>query len=434
MIYSHNALGTSIYGAFLPREDVTITPSALSVTATVEIPSLTWSSSVIPDVLAISLTLSGITVLVVENIIITPSTLAISVSIPAPVITIPGDIVVTPSVLPITASTLTPVITIGITIIPSTLPITASVSSPVVIIDLQVSPSVLPIVASVLSVFIDDPLVLPSVLTISVSLPMPTILVVGIAVNRHSLWSDERTCLFVDNGVLKRLFPDYSTSDLRSNVGSHPMSYAYAPNSPDKTEDTIYYANANVIGYINAQGVSNTFSDPGIAFRTAPEPAQHIEYYHTRLYFGDNQTIWYSDALGLGRINKRLNNIPLSDEITMMEAVDDGIWVSTGDKYGRIFFLAGNTPQEFTEITKADYGIIQGSAVKIRDASTIFHGIGLTGTAIVFATKHGICLCGNGGRFINLTYDKYKLTDNRFGAGLLRINDNKAFYIATTWN
>ena len=256
---------------------------------------------------------------------------------------------------------------------------------------------------------------------------------VSLSGNVHSLWSDERICLYVDDGVLKRLFPDYSVSTLRSSVSNYAMSYAYAPNSPDKTEDTIYYTNTSVIGYINAQGVSNTFSDPGIQFRTAPEPAQHIEYYNGRLYFGDNQTIWYSDALGLGRINKRLNNIPLSDEITMMEAVDDGIWVSTGDKYGRIFFLSGNTPQDFTKIDRANYKAIQGSAVKIRDAGSIFHDIGLTGTAIIFATKRGICVGGNGGRFINLTYTKYKLTDNRFGAGLLRINDNKVFYIATTW-
>lgn len=257
---------------------------------------------------------------------------------------------------------------------------------------------------------------------------------VSLSGNIHSLWSDERICLYVDDGVLKRLFPDYSVSTLRSNVGDYAMSYTYAPNSPDKTEDTIYYTNTNVIGYINAQGVNNTFVDPGITFRTAPTPAQHITYYNTRLYFGDNQTIWYSDALGLGRINKRHNNIPLSDEITMMETVDDGIWVSTGDQYGRIFFLAGNTPQEFTEITKADYGVIQGSVVKIRDAGSIFSDIGITGTAVIFATRHGICVGGNGGRFINLTYTKYKLTDNRFGAGLMRIIDNKAHYIVTGWN
>lgn len=257
---------------------------------------------------------------------------------------------------------------------------------------------------------------------------------VSLSGNVHSLWSDERICLYVDDGVLKRLFPDYSVSTLRSNVSNYAMSYTYAPNSPDKTEDTIYYTNTSVIGYINAQGVSNTFPDPGIQFRTAPEPAQHITYYNTRLYFGDGQTIWYSDALGLGRINKRLNNIPLSDEITMLEAIDDGIWVSTGDKYGRIFFLSGNTVEQFTEIHSADYGVIQGSAVKIRDAQSIFHDIGITGTAIIFATKRGICVGGNGGRFINLTYTKYKLTDNRFGAGLLRIIDNKAHYIATTWS
>lgn len=250
----------------------------------------------------------------------------------------------------------------------------------------------------------------------------------------HSLWSDERICLYVDDGVLKRLFPDYSVSTLRSNVSNYAMSYTYAPNSPDNTEDTIYYTNASVIGYINAQGVSNTFSDPGITFRTAPEPAQHITYYNTRLYFGNGQTVWYSDSLGLGRINKRLNHILLEDELTMMEAVDDGIWMSIGDKYGRIFFNAGNTVEQFTRIDSADYGVIQGSVVRIRDAGSIFPDIGISGTAIIFATKHGICIGGNGGRFINLTYSKYKLVDNRFGAGLLRIIDNKAHYITTTWS
>lgn len=250
----------------------------------------------------------------------------------------------------------------------------------------------------------------------------------------HSLWSDERICLYVDDGVLKRLFPDYSVSTLRSSVSNYAMSYASAPNSPDKTEDTIYYTNTNVIGYINAQGENKLFADPGIQFRSAPEPAQHIEYYNMRLYLGDNQTLWYTDAGALGRINKRFNNIPLDDEITMIKAVDDGIWVSTGDKYGKIFFLSGNTPQSFTRIDKARYGIIQGSPVKINDASSIFPEIGISGKAVIFATKHGVCIGGNGGRFINLTYNKYKLTDNRFGAGLLREIDNKVHYITTTWS
>lgn len=249
----------------------------------------------------------------------------------------------------------------------------------------------------------------------------------------HSLWSDNRMCLYVDDGVLKRLFPDYTVSTLRSGVSNYPMSYTVAPNSPDKTEETIYYTNANVNGYVNADGVSNTFAVPTQEFKTAPPVGQHIAYYNARLYIGQNQTLWYTDAGALGRVTIRSNWISLEDEITMLEPVDNGLWISTGDQFGSIFFLSGSTPESFVRIRRADYGVIQGTAVRVENAESVLGDIGIQGTAIIFAMEHGICVGGNGGQFINLTYNKYKLIDNRFGSGLLRINNNKASYIATTW-
>jgi hypothetical protein len=241
----------------------------------------------------------------------------------------------------------------------------------------------------------------------------------------HSLFGDNKMCYYVESGVLKRLHEDYSSSVIRTGVSDYPMKFV-------EVNDYYYYSNASVIGYIYL-GVGGVFVEPSIDHLYAPLPGQHIEYYNGRLYVARNETIWYSNVNDHGAVDRRRNFIPFENEITMMRAVDNGIWITVGDTHRQTtYFMGGATREEFSLRRFAGYGCIEGSDVKIKDGSKV--GKGLSGTVIMWTTDNGICIGGNGGQFINITDGKYKTPDKRFGAGLFRDENGLAQYITTLWS
>jgi hypothetical protein len=241
----------------------------------------------------------------------------------------------------------------------------------------------------------------------------------------HSLWSNDRICLFVDGTSLMELHTDYSATVLRTNISTLPVEYADA-------NEEVYYTNATVIGYIDKLGVPQLFTDPGIEYKMAPQPGQHIEFYNGRLYIARNHTLWFTDAYALGRVDMRKNAIEFKDEITMVKAVDDGLYVSIGDINDRssVIFLSGPSPEEMKYIEVAEYGAIEGTAVKPKSA---FVGDGTPGKTVMWTSRKGICLGANGGNFKNLTAARYEVTRNRYGAGLYRLNGGTPQYIASLW-
>jgi len=80
------------------------------------------------------------------------------------------------------------------------------------------------------------------------------------------------------------------------------------------------------------------------------------------MYIARNQTLWFTDGYNLNTVDMRSNAIGFKDEITMLKAVDDGLWISIGDVDGRgeIKFLSGGTPEDFVQMNKANYGWEKG--------------------------------------------------------------------------
>jgi hypothetical protein len=241
----------------------------------------------------------------------------------------------------------------------------------------------------------------------------------------HSMWSNDRICLFVEGTDLKRLYADYSTTVIRSNISNLPMEFV-------DVNENVYYSNASVNGWVDTFGSDNRYDTPTVNYKAKPQPAQHIEYYNGRIYHAKDETIWFTDPYNYGVIDMRMNAIKMKDEVTMMKAVDDGIYVSIGDINDRssIIFLSGSTPDEFVSKEVANYGAIEGTAVKPKSA---FVGDGASGKTVLWTSRKGICLGGNGGVFKNLTATRYEVPANRYGAGMFRIKDGLPQYIASLW-
>ncbi len=241
----------------------------------------------------------------------------------------------------------------------------------------------------------------------------------------HSMYSNDRMCLFVEDSSLMRLNTDYTSETLRTGVTTLPMEYV-------DVNENVYYSNASVNGYIDTLGVSNLHTDPAVEYKETPKPGQHIEYYNGRIYIARNHTLWFTDVFAFSRVDMRYNAIEFKDEITMLKAVDDGLYISLGDINDRssVVFLSGATPEEFVQRVVADYGAIEGTATKPKEA---FIGDGVKGQVVLWASRKGICLGGNGGSFRNLTTEKYEVPTNRYGSGFFRINSGVPQYIASLW-
>lgn len=241
----------------------------------------------------------------------------------------------------------------------------------------------------------------------------------------HSMWSNDRICLFVDGSTLKRLYTDYTASVIREGVTSLPMSYV-------DVNEKVYYSNASVNGWVDTLGVDNQHAIPTANYKEKTKTGQHVEYYRGRIYIAKNDTLWYTDPYNYSVIDMRTNAIKMKDEITMLKAVDDGIYISIGDIDDRssIIFLLGNTPDGMTSKEVASYGAIEGTAVKTKSA---FVGDGAVGKKALWTSRKGICLGENGGRFSNLTATRYEVTANRYGAGQFKIVDGVPQYLSSLW-
>ncbi len=224
----------------------------------------------------------------------------------------------------------------------------------------------------------------------------------------HSLWSNGQICLFIQGPDLKKLNPDYTATTVLSGAGPARMVYV------DVT-GTVYLTNGTLIGFIK-DGAFNLLPDPQQIYKSPMIPGHLIEYFNGRLYIARDNEIWFSDPMALMRTDMRRNFKQLPSRVTLLSAVEDGIYVSD---LQRTYFMGGGDPGEMALMDKADYPAIPYTAHKI-DAARI-GGLGLSGEGVLWASRMGICLGANGGQFQNLTEEHFRISgEPSSGAAILR--------------
>jgi hypothetical protein len=237
----------------------------------------------------------------------------------------------------------------------------------------------------------------------------------------HSLWGNGKTCLFVEGPDLKTLRADYSAAVLRQGVGPARMHYV-------DVNGIVYYTNDTVIGFVK-EGADNSFRDPNQTYKTAMVPGHLIEYFNARLYVARKNQIWFSDPVALGRTDMRRNFKQLPSTVTLLGAVDDGIYVADLEA---TYFMAGGDPGKTVLMKKADYGAIPGT--RITAMADYIAGYRGAGRVCLWASAKGLCLGGNEGAFVNLTRDYYHIAGPSEGAAILRDKGKYKQLLLTAWS
>lgn len=144
-----------------------------------------------------------------------------------------------------------------------------------------------------------------------------------------------------------------------------------------------------------------------------PPTGQILEYYNGRIYVVKDNVAWYSEPFMYELFRLRTNYIMFESAFTLFAAVDDGIWVSDGNKI--IFSKGNNPPFKFEE--KAEYGAIRGTQ-KIISGDYIGEGKGEK--FAVWSSPDGICIGGNGGSFKNITNKHFSFPTANEGISLFK--------------
>lgn len=193
---------------------------------------------------------------------------------------------------------------------------------------------------------------------------------------------------------------------------------------------------------------SYTYSGDGgdlkVALRTqhaSPPPAGNIvRYYNGVMYVVDGDVVYFSDPYNPELFRMATNFLRFPGQVAMFESVENGLYVATTDIAGEdtetatmTWFLGGSTPEDFTSKVVYDYGVISGTAAKCT-ASLITAPQAAeaqrTGEAVIWTSRHGVCIGFHGGTVVNITEPRYSFPTAQSGAGMVRQHRGFVQYVS----
>ena len=221
----------------------------------------------------------------------------------------------------------------------------------------------------------------------------------------HSIYNTGDYCLFVHAGALAVLEKDYSYTNIRNVTVGANVSYV-------QVEDKVYYCNGHENGYVKSRvsypWVGEVYVGPTTTKTFSDPPVGHlVELFSGRIYIASDSVLWYTEPFAYSWVDFAQNFIPFESKVRMIEAVDEGLWVSDSNK---VYFLRGKSPKEFEVTIVTSYPAIEGTTHDVFDIDEA--------KAVVWTSTEGICMGFSSGKFKNLTRHKLWYPDSVKGAGL----------------
>ncbi len=175
-------------------------------------------------------------------------------------------------------------------------------------------------------------------------------------------------------------------------------------------------------------------SELNIPLKTAfltPPPAGHLlEFYNGRIYIAQDNILWYTEPYAYELCNLEHNFFMFNSRITLLIAGLTGLWLSTQKEN---IFIQGNDPQEFKKLTKAGYGAIEGSQVKV-EGKLVGGRDPIAEQVAMWATPRGICIGTSDGYFMNLTEKRYYYPSSETGSGIIIEKEGMSQYVLSLKN
>lgn len=256
----------------------------------------------------------------------------------------------------------------------------------------------------------------------------------------HSIVTLGDITLLVKDGVLGRLYPDFSFTPIVP-VGPEPLCYARVAN-------TIFYSSTVTAGKL-VDGVpaqwgatienrwvspvlrpSDTLGAISGKLLGGPPNATSMEVYKGRLYLAHRNLIWATELYLYDLVDKTKNFLQFEHDVTMIAAVDGGLYVGTTRN---LFFLEGTLNAGLKMVTVMGTGVVEGSRVNVpyvKADPRARSGPTPEGQGPMFLTYAGVVLGLPGGQAYNLTQDHVVFPSAVRAAALYREDQGANAYVA----
>jgi hypothetical protein len=173
-------------------------------------------------------------------------------------------------------------------------------------------------------------------------------------------------------------------------------------------------------------------------FAGPPPPGTIVREFNGGMYVVVDDMIYFSDAYQPELFRLDTNFLRLPHQVGMLECVNSGLYVATvdADDGAATWYFAGGRPDQMVPVRLFDYGVIAGTAVQTLASflETNLEGESRgeqAGLAVIWATRHGICVGRDGGAAVNLTEVKYSMPSAESGAAYVKQADGFVQYVAT---
>lgn len=233
----------------------------------------------------------------------------------------------------------------------------------------------------------------------------------------HSLWSNGLKGFYVNGSTLYELFPDWTSTALRSNINGR-LVYA-------EFNDRIYLTNnLDLIGYY-LSGTVNLLSKPTIEFKSPLPPGSIIAVHYNSILVAKGTTLFISDSL-CDYFDVRYGYRSFNSDISMVLPVKGGFYISDQDN---VWFIQGTVHEEFKRFKVSDSRAIPGTGV-LTDSSKLSDSGG-HGIVAMWSAPDGIFVGDENGNVKNLTNASYNIGDFGFGSAAIRTISGVSHYLVS---
>lgn len=239
--------------------------------------------------------------------------------------------------------------------------------------------------------------------------------------NIHSAWCKGGLCLFVDGQELYRLHDDLSATKLADLQTDRPIDF-------EDVNGTVVFSNGVDLGFVESGAVVWPETPKVGTLPVVPTPAgQLLTFYNGALLVASGDQLVTTLAYNLEAVHATKGFAPMGSFITMLKAVDDGVWLSTSDA---VYFMSGLGYDEVVFRKILDEPAIFRTA-QLSDANLLGGDHQLIGKVVWFATTRGIYIGGNSGQLIPVSEGTVSVGSGSSGAGVIRNQQGQVHYLAS---
>jgi hypothetical protein len=154
-------------------------------------------------------------------------------------------------------------------------------------------------------------------------------------------------------------------------------------------------------------------------FGMPPPPAEILEYHNGRIYMVNNNILWFTEPLRYGLVKPMKGWIQFPKRITIVKAVDDGIYVCSD----RTYWVSGVDTPQFHQREVLPYGGVFGTGINLPNFD-----------AVAWFSNRGIIFGGENGEVLNIMEDRVAVAEHGYGAMLWREHKGLRQMVANLWD